>query len=320
MSDSVNQEVKQEEQTSVVNTVQDVGNYDDDMKKYTKIDNLDEDPVVESGKFFLVSFISPEGVMNCKMRGLKIRTYKNRVTFATLEEAKAAADEINQKDKYFHVFVGETGKWMGWDPAPDDRNFVEEEKWADKEQDELMQEMRKREENKLKELNALVGKKKAIVDKEKKTHKKRVASALKESAANVKASKEKNKEQLEQPEQNQQGEQSGQSEHSGQNHPTEDLDPNMMTEEQVQEEQRKVVDRAKKTHNPALVKERLRQKLQEKNKKTQKEQMNTLNTQGLNNAKQELAETGETKTKLDENIKKLNSILEKAKQTESVKN
>jgi hypothetical protein len=30
-----------------------VTSYEEDMKKYTKIDNLDEDPVVESGKFFL---------------------------------------------------------------------------------------------------------------------------------------------------------------------------------------------------------------------------------------------------------------------------
>ena len=179
------------------NSVPTDGNYVDDMKKYTKIDNLDEDQVVDSGKFFLVSFISPEGVMNCKMRGLKIRTYKNRVVFPTLEEAKAAADEINQKDKYFHVFVGETGKWMGWDPSPDDRNLVAEEHWADKDQNEIMQKMCEREETNLNELNALVGKKKAIVDKDKKKHKKRIADTLKESIANVKASKEnKNKDEL----------------------------------------------------------------------------------------------------------------------------
>lgn len=156
--------------------------YNEDIDKYTKIDNLDEDPVVDSGKYFLVSFISPEGVMNCSTRGLKIRTYKNKVCFGTLEEAKIAADEINKKDKYFNVFVGETGKWMGWDPAPDDRTKVEEEKWANPDQDALMQKMKEKEEKQLNELNALVGKKKDIINKEKKTHKKRVADAIKTDA------------------------------------------------------------------------------------------------------------------------------------------
>jgi hypothetical protein len=121
--------------------------YEEDIKKYTKIDNLDEDPVVDSAKFFLVSFISPEGVMNCTTRGFKLRTYKNKVCFSTIEEATHAANEINKTDKYFHVFVGETGKWMGWDPNPDDRTKVESEKWADSEQDALMQKMREKEES-----------------------------------------------------------------------------------------------------------------------------------------------------------------------------
>lgn len=281
-----------------------VGNYDDDMKKYTTIDNLDEDNVVDSGKFFLVSFISPEGVMNCKTRGLKIRTHKNRVVFPTLEEAKVAAEEINQKDKYFHVFVGETGKWMGWDPSPDDRSLVAEEHWADKDQNDLMQEMRKREENKLKELNALVGKKKEMQDKEKKTHKKRVASALKESAANVKASKEnKNKE----------TEQTGQSEQS-----TENLQPQMMTEEEAVEEQNNVVQTAKKNHDPRLVKERLRQKLKNKNK-TEDPMKKLASTNLKDTLTQDVTQTGETKNKLDENIKKLNHLLQKAKQAEAEK-
>ena len=293
------------------NSVPTDGNYVDDMKKYTKIDNLDEDQVVDSGKFFLVSFISPEGVMNCKMRGLKIRTYKNRVVYPTLEEAKAAADEINQKDKYFHVFVGETGKWMGWDPSPDDRNLVAEEHWADKDQNEIMQKMREREETNLNELNALVGKKKAMIDKDKKKHKKRIADTLKESVANVKASKEnKNKDDTEQkPESSETTENTSVSKN--------DIPKEVMTEEQVKEEQNNRLNTAKKHHDPRLVKERLRQKLREKNKS---ETMNTLkDTQVKDSLTTELSATTETKTKLDENIKKLTNILNKAKQSETEK-
>jgi hypothetical protein len=293
------------------NSVPTDGNYVDDMKKYTKIDNLDEDQVVDSGKFFLVSFISPEGVMNCKMRGLKIRTYKNRVVYPTLEEAKAAADEINQKDKYFHVFVGETGKWMGWDPSPDDRNLVAEEHWADKDQNEIMQKMREREETNLNELNALVGKKKAMVDKDKKKHKKRIADTLKESVANVKASKEnKNKDESEQ--------KSETTENITTNN--DDIPKEVMTEEQVKEEQNKMLNTAKKQHNPRLVKERLRQKLNEKNKSDKSDLMKELkDTQVKDSLTTELSATTETKTKLDENIKKLTNILNKAKQSETEK-
>jgi hypothetical protein len=260
-------------------------NYDEDIKKYTKIDNLDEDPVVDSARFFLVSFISPEGVMNCKMRGLKIRTYKNRVSFSTLEEAKAAADEINKKDKYFHVFVGETGKWMGWDPSPDDKNFVEEEKWANKDQDEIMQNMKEKElkqKQNLDELNALVGKKKDIIDKEKKTHKKRVAQALKDSATGKQNIPDE-----------QQSEQT----------------PNIMTKEEVDEEIKNTTP--KSSHNALLIKERLRKKLQEKKQKEEESKINQQSVQSALGA--EVKTTQETKNELENNIKKLTELLEKTK-------
>jgi hypothetical protein len=291
MNNTQNQlSVSQPDETPVTN----VGNYDEDMKKYTKIDNLDEDPVVDSGRFFLVSFISPEGVMNCTMRGLKIRTYKNKVVFQTLEEAKVAADEINKKDKYFNVFVGEPGKWMGWDPAPDDRKFVEEEKWDNSEQNDLMQGLRKREENKLKELNALVGKKKDIVNKEKKTHDQRVKNALKKNAEEYKANKEGGT--TEQPE----------------NNSEDNLQTSVVTEEQKIAEEKKIINDAKKNHNANLVKDRLRKKMREKEASAPPP---TVTMEERNNAFAEFEKTATTKTKLDENIKKLNSILEKAKQT-----
>jgi hypothetical protein len=275
--------VEENKSQNTTQTNTDVGNYDEDIKKYTKIDNLDEDNFVDSAKYFLVSFISPEGVMNCKMRGLKIRTYKNRVTFSTLEEAKAAADEINQKDKYFNVFVGETGKWMGWDPAPDDRNFVEEEKWANKDQDLLMQKMKEKElkqKQDLDELNALVGKKKDIIDKEGKTHKKRVAKALKDSATNKQSSTETSE------------------------------TPELMTQEEVDAETKHIVQ--KTPRNPLFIKERLRKKLQEKKQQEDESKLSKQTVQQSLGV--EVKETVETKTQLDSNIKKLTELLEKSKE------
>ena len=40
--------------------------YEQDLEKYTKIDNLDEDKGQEM--YVLVSFASPEGIMNCNIR------------------------------------------------------------------------------------------------------------------------------------------------------------------------------------------------------------------------------------------------------------
>jgi hypothetical protein len=279
------EEPKTEFKTELDIKQENLGNYDEDIKKYTKIDNLDEDPVVESGKYFLVSFVSPEGVMNCKMRGLKIRTYKNRITYATLEEAKVAADEINKKDKYFHVFVGETGKWMGWDPEPSDRNFVEEEKWADKDQDLLMQNMREREHKNLNELNALVGKKKALQDKDTKTHKKRVAQALKDAATGKNQTPTPNTENTEN------------------SNPVEVVDEETAKAEMANQNK-------KNSHNPAFIKERLRKKLQEKKQKEEELKIqNNLSSYTQNNT------LSTDSSQLDENMKKLTELLEKSKQS-----
>lgn len=238
------------------NTVEQQDTYTQDIDKYTNIDNLDEDQVVDSSKYFLVSFISPEGVMNCTTRGLKIRTYKNKVCFSSLEEAKMAADEINKKDKYFNVFVGETGKWMGWDPAPDDRTKVEEEKWANPDQDALMQKMREKEDKQLNELNALVGKKKDIINKEKKTHKKRVVDAIKTDATENKQ------------------------------------DVSVVNEEEFKEEIKQSTMK-KTSRNPMVIREKLRKKLQDK--KLNEPNLVTVNTSQILKERVEETSTQETK-------------------------
>ena len=187
---------------------------------------------------------------------------------------------------------------MGWDPAPDDRKFVEEEKWDNENQSEIMQGLRKREENKVKELNALVGKKKDMVNKEKKTHDKRVKDALKKNAEEYKANKEGESPQSE-----------SQSESKSEN-----IETSVVTEEQKIAEEKQYINNAKKNHNANLVKERLRKKMREKEANAPPP---TVTLEERNNALSEFEKTTETKSKLDENIKKLNSILEKAKQAKS---
>lgn len=114
----------------------------------TEIDHLDEDPnlvrhvwednemVRKFGKvrdeqlWCCVSFLSPEGLKNCTVRGLKIRG-----VFKTWEEANEWAEILRDSDPFFDVFVGECGKWLPWDP---DVNDIEDHRFKEKELNDLM--------------------------------------------------------------------------------------------------------------------------------------------------------------------------------------
>ncbi len=79
-------------------------------KEETKIDYLDEDAVIPKQLFCVLSFLSPEGVKNCSMRGIKVRG-----VYPTAELAQKRAEELRQLDPYFDIFVAEVGKWCAWD-------------------------------------------------------------------------------------------------------------------------------------------------------------------------------------------------------------
>ena len=157
--------------------------YEQDMEKYTKLDNLDED----NGdiQYVLVSFVSPEKIMNCNIRGLKVRHYRNKpAIFSDYALAQKAAQELNEREKYFDIFVMSTGRWCAWDPSPDDRTKVESEKWANKDQQALMDNLEKmnaeKQKKDLNELNALVGKKKDLIEQSTEQHTERIAQSIKQ--------------------------------------------------------------------------------------------------------------------------------------------
>ena len=136
--------------------------------KYTEVDNLLDDPAIQGQRFVLISFISPEGIMNCKIRGVKIRgVYETEIA------AREAADKLRKTDKYFDVFIGDMGKWLAWDPDP---MSIKDAKYANKKQDEIMKSVHQQNND---NLNELVGRRKAIIDAGKKTHKQRVAESIK---------------------------------------------------------------------------------------------------------------------------------------------
>jgi DNA repair exonuclease SbcCD ATPase subunit len=102
-----------------------------------KIDYLTEDKPLTNQKFVCLSFLSPEGVSNCKIRGLKVRG-----VYETYEEATERAKLLRDTDKHFHVFVGEVGKWLPWDPEPDSKQ-VKDAEYAENELNNLMKAYKK---------------------------------------------------------------------------------------------------------------------------------------------------------------------------------
>ena len=95
-----------------------------------KVDYLTEDLPIPRQNYVCMSFLSPEGIKNCTLRGLKIRG-----VYATKEEAKERCEELQKLDPNFHVFVGEVGKWLPWDPDP---NSSQDQVYQEKELNDLM--------------------------------------------------------------------------------------------------------------------------------------------------------------------------------------
>lgn len=150
-------------------------NLNTDTFNYTKIDCLDEDEPINGQTFVLMSFVSPEGIMNCNIRGLKIRG-----VYPTESQARAACDKLKQKDKYFDVFVGEVGKWLPWNPST---KQIKEIKYRNNKLEKIMGKLH---ENELKTLNEVVGRKKDLLDKETVKHRNRIKQSIKEGAENYK--------------------------------------------------------------------------------------------------------------------------------------
>jgi hypothetical protein len=252
--------------------------YEQDMEKYTKIDNLDEDKGEES--YVLVSFASPEGIMNCTVRALKIRIYNNQSVFKTYEQASAAAKELNKYDKFFPIFVMPTGKWCAWDPNPDDKTKVAEQKYADENQQKIMdgldqvekkklemERLKNKQEKDMTEMNALIGKTKDKINTASKDHKQRVKDSIKQGIEEKDAPKKELKQPL------------------------------------VQQN----------THDTSKLKEKLRAKLAEK-KRSETEAKPTELSKQVEELTEQVRSTSQTSTKLEENINKAKDLLEKMKQ------
>jgi hypothetical protein len=114
------------------------------------IDQLTEDEQISNQLWCCISFLSPETLKNCNFRAIKIRG-----VYGTKEEATKRADYLQKIDPDFNIYVGEVGKWLGWDPDPNtiDDQVYREKKLQDimdgykknREKAKIMEEERKRE-------------------------------------------------------------------------------------------------------------------------------------------------------------------------------
>ena len=80
------------------------------------IDYLKEDTPIAGQNFVCLSFVAPEvkKIKNCSLRGIKIRGVFNKK-----EDAEKHAESLRKEDPDFDIFVGEVGKWLPWDPNPE---------------------------------------------------------------------------------------------------------------------------------------------------------------------------------------------------------
>ena len=74
------------------------------------------------------------------MRGVKVRG-----VYSTAKEAEMRGKKLQQKDKYFNIFIGEVGKWLPWDPEP---HKVQEQEYAEDQLNTIMKKYKENEDNK----------------------------------------------------------------------------------------------------------------------------------------------------------------------------
>ena len=71
-----------------------------------------------------------------------VRGVKVRGVFDSIQEAEKKARELQRKDRSFHVFVGQVGYWLPWDPNADN---VSDEEYLEDDLNNLMKEYKKNE-------------------------------------------------------------------------------------------------------------------------------------------------------------------------------
>lgn len=96
---------------------------------YTQFDNIYEDWLYPNIERLETEFYENND-FKTSVRGVKIRG-----TYETLKEANIRAKVLQKRDPSFHVFVGQVGYWLPWDPESDK---IEQEEYSNQHLNELV--------------------------------------------------------------------------------------------------------------------------------------------------------------------------------------
>jgi hypothetical protein len=80
-----------------------------------------------------------ENSFQTSVRGVKIRG-----TYESIKEAQAKAEMLRKRDPNFHVYVGQVGYWLPWDPNPDK---IEDQNYAESDLNTLMKKYKENQDN-----------------------------------------------------------------------------------------------------------------------------------------------------------------------------
>lgn len=103
----------------------------------TKIKESFDDYIFANGKEIEDKFYAKNNFQTT-VRGLKIRG-----TYSTQEEATVRAKKLQKNDPIHNIFVAEVGKWLPWDPSPND---IENQEYAEDQLNTLMKGYKENEE------------------------------------------------------------------------------------------------------------------------------------------------------------------------------
>lgn len=107
-------------------------NYDDIQEKYENFKYRNE---IDLSKKF-----DEENNFQTSLRGLKVKG-----VFSTHKEAAQKAHEFHKDEPSFHVFVGEVGVWMPWDPTYKYLDTIEGQEYQEETLNELIHSYQKNE-------------------------------------------------------------------------------------------------------------------------------------------------------------------------------